>query len=215
MTFFAPERTSGPQVSGPPIRRPPQAQGWAGRDVILVLLWAGFFVGLYVWWRDTPAASLNNRGELLIAAGRILGLAAGYLLLLVVLVRSRVGLLERLVGAETLSRWHRDFGGVLVVTVLAHAALILLGYAVLDDVAWLRELGVLMDEYEDMTSAVVAVAILVGIGLLAIRAIRAAMPYELWKLLHLSSYLVLLLAYGHQFADGQQLFRPGLGRTYW
>ena len=215
MTFFAPDQTSGSRTSGPPIRRPPRAQGWAGRDVILVLLWVGFGVGLYVWWRDTPAASLNNRGELLIAAGRILGLAAGYLLLLVVLVRSRVGVLERLVGAETLSRWHRDFGGVLVVTVLAHASLILVGYAVLDDVAWLRELGVLMNEYEDMTSAVVAVCLLVGIGLLAIRGIRAALPYELWKLLHLSSYLVLLLTYGHQFADGQQLFRPGLGRTYW
>ena len=72
-----------------------------------------------------------------------------------------------------------------------------------------------MNEYEDMTSAVVAVGILVGIGLLAIRAVRTVMPYELWKFLHLSTYVVLLLSYGHQFADGQQLFRPGPARTYW
>jgi predicted ferric reductase len=72
-----------------------------------------------------------------------------------------------------------------------------------------------MAEYEDMTSAVVATAILVAVGLLAVRAVRAALPYELWKVLHAASYLVLLLSYGHQFADGQQLFRPGLGRYLW
>ncbi len=72
-----------------------------------------------------------------------------------------------------------------------------------------------MVEYEDMTSAVVAVCILVAVGLLAIRAIRTVLPYELWRFLHLSSYLVLLLGYGHQFANGQQLFRPGPARDYW
>ena len=33
--------------------------------------------------------------------------------------------------------------------------------------------------------------------------------------LHLSSYLVLLLGFGHQFSHGQQLFRPGPVRTGW
>ena len=72
-----------------------------------------------------------------------------------------------------------------MLAVLGHAALILVGYAVLDDLGWLAELGVLMDEYEDMTTAVVAVGILVAIGLLAIRAVRTVLPYELWKFLHL------------------------------
>ena len=37
------------------------------------------------------------------------------------------------------------------------------------------------------------------------------MPYELWFYLHTTSYLVLLLSYGHQFADGQEL-TGGFGR---
>ena len=32
--------------------------------------------------------------------------------------------------------------------------------------------------------------------------VRNALPYELWNFLHLSSYLVLLLGFGHQFANG-------------
>jgi ferredoxin-NADP reductase len=46
---------------------------------------------------------------------------------------------------------------------------------------------------------------------LAIRAIRRRMRYEVWHVLHLSGYLVLLLSYGHQFADGADLvFRQEL-----
>jgi predicted ferric reductase len=170
---------------------------------------------LAFWWLDTPAQSINNRGELLIAGGRITGLVAGYVLLVQVFLRSRVGLLERWVGTELLARWHRDFGFVLVVSVLAHTSLILVGYSILDSVGLVPELQILMAEYEDLTSAVVAVCVLVAVGLLAIRAIRTVLPYELWKLLHLASYAVLLLGYGHQFANGQQLFRPGYARDFW
>ena len=33
--------------------------------------------------------------------------------------------------------------------------------------------------------------------------------------MHLSSYLILLLGYGHQFADGQELVEGGFGYWYW
>jgi predicted ferric reductase len=60
----------------------------------------------------------------------------------------------------------------------------------------------------------VATALLVGIGLLGVRTLRQALPYELWYYLHLASYAVLLFSYGHQFANGQELM-PGAGRTFW
>src|SRR5215831_19216751 len=158
MSFFAPAPPGGPRTAGPPLRRPPRAGGYLGRDLVAVTVYLGLIVSVALWWLDTPAKSLNNRGELLIAAGRITGLAAGYLLLVTVLLRSRVGLLERFIGSEALGRWHREMGGALVLAILGHAALILVGYAALDDLPWLRELHVLMTEYEDMTSAIVAVA---------------------------------------------------------
>jgi predicted ferric reductase len=197
------------------LRRPPD-RGWRGASTLFAALaWAGLAIALLAWWNDTPAGSINNRGELFVHAGRLTGLIAGYTLLVQVLLRSRVSFVERVVGTERITRWHRDLGAVLLVTVLAHAALILVGYAIVDRTGLFAELNTLMTEYEDMTSAVVATVLLVLVGLLAVRTVRAVMPYELWKLLHLASYLVLLLSYGHQFANGQQLFRPGLGRYLW
>lgn len=128
---------------------------------------------------------------------------------------SRLPLLERWVGGERIARLHRDVGATLLVAVLAHAALILVGYADLEDNSVLTEAGVLLRDHEDMVSAFAAAGILVLVGLTGIRAIRTALPYELWHALHLSSYAVLLLGFGHQFSNGAQLFRPGPVRTGW
>jgi predicted ferric reductase len=54
----------------------------------------------------------------------------------------------------------------------------------------------------------------VTVVLPAARAMRRLLPYELWHFLHLSSYAILFLAYGHQFANGEQLV-TGWGRLYW
>jgi predicted ferric reductase len=66
-----------------------------------------------------------------------------------------------------------------------------------------------------MLSAAIATVLLVGTGLLGIRALRQAMPYEMWHLLHLTTYLILLLGYGHQFANGEQLGSAGVARYGW
>ena len=151
----------------------------------------------------------------LIEAGRITGMTAGYVLLLQVLLMSRVGWLDRRVGAGDLVAWHRDLGFALTVLVLAHMVLLVLGLSAYDEKSVIAESLAMMRTYEDMTSAFVATGILVGIALLAIRVVRAAVPYELWYYLHLSTYAVLLLSYGHQFAVGRELVGGSPGYWLW
>jgi predicted ferric reductase len=73
----------------------------------------------------------------------------------------------------------------------------------------------LLTRYEDMLSAFLATVLLVGTGLLGIRALRRALSYEVWYHLHLATYLILLLGYGHQFASGQELVEAGFSRYFW
>ena len=103
----------------------------------------------------------------------------------------------------------------MLITILAHASLITVGYAYADRVGFVSELGTILTEYEDMVTAFLAAGMLVCIGLLSIRGLRRALPYELWYFLHLTAYLALLLGFAHQFSNGQELFKPGLGRTLW
>ncbi|MEH1098776.1 ferredoxin reductase family protein [Micromonospora sp. CPCC 205561] len=193
----------------------PPRRGPGGRRLLAVLLVGGLLASVLPWWLDTPAGSLRSTAATVTAAGRITGLIAGYLLLVQVLMMSRLRVLEHWVGGERIARWHRDVGATLLVAVLAHVSLILVGYADLEDNSVLTEAGVLLRDHEDMVSAFAAAGILVLVGLTSVRAIRTALPYELWHALHLSSYAVLLLGFGHQFSNGAQLFRPGPVRTGW
>ncbi|MEU8263381.1 ferric reductase-like transmembrane domain-containing protein [Micromonospora sp. NPDC048999] len=190
-------------------------RGPGGRRALTALFWLGLVAAVLPWWLDTPAGSLTDTTELLTAAGRITGLVAGYLLLVQVLMMSRLGVLERWAGGERLSRVHRDLGATLLVAVLAHLALLVVGYAGLERKSIFREVGSLLGDYADMVSAFVAAGIMVAVGVTAVRAVRRRLPYELWYHLHLVSYLALLLGYGHQFSNGAQLYEPGPVRTGW
>ena len=113
------------------LARLPVAPGSAAagnRLFILIMFWVTLAVSVELWWADT-GASISGPGGVLIAAGRITGMAGGFLLLAQVLMMSRVAWLEQWIGAHDLLIWHRFLGAFLVVLVPAHAVFLIFGYA--------------------------------------------------------------------------------------
>jgi predicted ferric reductase len=196
---------SGAHVVVPPSR--------TFKAVFVANFWLGLAVALGVWWLNTPSGSVQSTADALIEVGRVTGLVSGYALLVQVLLMSRLGLLERNVSANDIIRWHREMGATVIITVLAHVAFLLAGYAAQDNAPIVSETLLVLRTYQDIVSAFVATGILAGIGLLAVRAVRAIVSYEVWHFLHLATYAVLLLSYGHQFALGRDLAGPG--RAFW
>lgn len=192
---------------------PDRVDGGA-RVFLKLLFWFAGIVSVELWWLDTPSHSVHGTVAILGAGARIAGMIAGYLLLVQILLMSRVGWLERWIGAHDLLVWHRRLGATLLVAVLAHVVFITVGYAKGAGISPLAQTKLLWTTYEDMISAYVATGILVAIALMAIRSVRRRLPYELWYYLHLGSYLVLLLSYGHQFL-GPDLMANGFGRWFW
>jgi predicted ferric reductase len=212
MTASRQQRPAG-SLAAPAAR--PVEHNSAGRFLLRTLFWGGFALALLPWWLGTKAGTIDTTAEVFQSAGRVTGLIAGYLLLVQVILMSRIAVLERWIGARHLGLWHRELGGSVLITILAHASLITVGYAYADRVGFVSEIGTILAEYEDMVTAFLAAGMLVCIGLLSIRGLRRALPYELWYFLHLTAYLALLLGFAHQFSNGQELFKPGLGRTLW
>ena len=182
-----------------------------GRVVLVAVFWLGLAVAVVPWWQDTPAGSVAGVAPTLTEVGRLAGIVGGYLLLAQFVLMSRISRLERWAGGNLVLRWHRDVGASLVVMVVMHVVFILLGYANANQASLPTQTWRIVTTYE----AVVATAILLALVLLAARAVRRVLPYEVWYLVHMSSYLVLLLIYGHQFADGEQFLPAGFGRRYW
>jgi predicted ferric reductase len=210
-------RPQAPDIAEPTDR--PPAEAVAGNRLLTILLFVGgLATSVALWVFDTQPGAINDSATLLIAAGRITGLIGGYLLFIQLLMMSRVSWLEEWVGARDLLRWHRWLGTSLLVFVLAHIVFIVFGYALQSDTPVVAQTWTVITTFEDMISATIATGLLVAVGLLAIRQVRKRLPYELWHLLHLAGYAVLLLGYGHQVAVGADLsgrfasvFWPGLG----
>jgi predicted ferric reductase len=199
----------------PPVDDRPPAEATSGNRLLTVLLFfAGLATSLSLWLFETEAGTVGDLPTLMLAAGRILGLAAGYVLFIQLLMMSRVSWLEEWVGSRDLLKWHRWLGTSLVVTVLAHAVFIIYGYALTAETPIVEQGVTIITSLPDMMSALIATGILVFISLISIRALRTRLPYELWHLIHLAGYAVLLLGYGHQVATGANLGGP-YAKIFW
>ena len=180
--------------------------------MLLCALVAGAVTVVWLWWRGTPARTLNGPGEALTAAGRVSGLLGGYLLLVEVMLMSRIPWLERRIGSDWVAAAHRALGGYLVSVLVAHTVLIVAGYAVTAHVGMASETARVVLDEPDVLMATVALALLVGVGWLSARAVRRRLAYETWYYLHLYAYLAVLLAFAHQLAVGAQFTDDRIAR---
>src|ERR1700761_8176830 len=203
------ERRSAPVAPPFPPSRPAAREGAcdgaparrrAAPTIVLLVITGGLLAVLALWWSDTP--SVHGLGDYLTGAGRILGLMAGYGVVVLVALMARLPPLERGIGSNRLARWHAMGGRYVVTIIVAHALLITWGYAVTAHAGLISEGGPLLTSYPDVLMATVAGLLFVAVGLVSARAARRRMAYETWYYLHFYTYLAIALAFSHQFADG-------------
>ena len=185
----------------------------AGRVVVLTAIGLGAVAVAALWWSSTP--SVSGPGDWITGAGRILGLLAGYGVVVLVALMARLPPLERGVGADRLARWHAMGGRYVVSLVVAHVLLIIWGYAITAHVGVASQAGTLLTSYPDVLMATVAGLLLLGIGLVSARAARRRMSYETWYYLHFYTYLAIALAFSHQFAVGASFVSSLPARAAW
>jgi predicted ferric reductase len=180
------------------------------------VLWGialGAVAVLALWWQDTT--SPHGLGAWLTGAGRILGLLAGYGVVVLVALMARLPPLERGVGTDRLARWHAMGGRYVVSIVVAHGLLIVWGYAVTARTNVISESGTLLTQYADVLMATVAGFLLLGVGIVSMRAARRRIRYETWYYLHFYTYLAIALAFSHQFANGASFVNSLAARFWW
>ena len=160
-------------------------------------------------------SGLQAPGGWLIAAGRLTGLVGTYAMLIVVLLAGRVPVLERTLGQDRLTRWHRKLAPWSLVLIAAHGALITAGYAQSARTGVLHQFGLLLRTYPGILATTVAFGLLMAAGVTSARIARRRMRYETWWAVHLYTYLALALSFSHQLATGASFVGHPLTRTFW
>ena len=180
----------------------------------VVLANAGVIVFLWVHGGNVTARSA---GDVLTSAARLTGLLSAYLALVQVLLLARIPAVERLVGFDRLSVWHRWNGHACLDLVLAHVVFSVWGYALLDRYSIPKEISTMLGGgiYPGMITATVGTVLLVGVVVTSVVIVRRRLRYEWWHAVHLLAYAGIALAWFHQIPTGNELVLDTVAADYW
>ncbi|PRZ41061.1 putative ferric reductase [Antricoccus suffuscus] len=185
------------------------------RTVAWSLTVASLIGVVVLWLTNSGLPSTSLPGSTTTALGRVTGLLASDLLLIQVLTMARVPWLERAIGRDRLTRWHRWAGFSSFNLMIAHIILVTVGYAQSSATNVLAQSWDFVVNYPGVLLAVAGTLALVMVVATSLRAARRRMRYESWHLLHLYAYVGAGLALPHQLWTGQDFTSSTTVSIFW
>jgi predicted ferric reductase len=168
----------------------------------------------FFWWRGSSLEAQTLHGILTII-GRYTGLVSAYAALWQMLLIGRVPVLKQALGMEKEFYFHRWNGYITIASLIAHLVFLTVGYAMAGNIDLWTQLIDFIFNYDDVYNATVGAVLMVGLGGMSAVIIRKHLKYETWYLVHLTSYLAIILAFAHQLSTGGDFIRqPGFA-IYW
>jgi predicted ferric reductase len=150
----------------------------------------------------------------LLTVAKFFGLHTALIMMLQLLLVARLPWLDRRLGMDRLTAWHRWVGFTLFWTVLLHATFILTGYAELGG----SSVWAAAKSLAGVTASLlgmIAAGIIVTIAALSIRFARRRLGYETWHALHLLLYAAVGIGLVHQFLEATTFPNSGPANAYW
>ncbi len=183
------------------------------------IFWAAVAVNggvmIWLWLRDGGITQVHTASDLWTSAGRITGLLGAYLALLQVLLLARLPPLERQIGFDRLTVWHRRNGKLTIYLVVAHVVLITIGYAGGAHLSVGSQFSSFLSSYPGMITATVGTALMISVVFTSLVIVRRRLPYEAWYGLHITVYAGIYLAYLHQIPSGNEFILKTAQSDWW
>ncbi|MFI5797650.1 ferric reductase-like transmembrane domain-containing protein [Streptomyces sp. NPDC051677] len=151
----------------------------------------------------------------LVVIGRFAGLYGALLMAFQLLLVARLPWLDRRIGMDRLTNWHRWTGFGLLWTLVGHVVFITFGYAESSSMNPVSQLVDLAETVEGVFRAVVALVLILVIGGVSARWARRRLAYETWHFIHLYTYVAVVLAFTHQVAVGTTFTASSAATAYW
>ncbi|MBV8597845.1 MAG: ferredoxin reductase family protein [Actinobacteria bacterium] len=172
---------------------------------------------VWLWWHGGNVTKVHSQGEFLTSIARITGLLGAYLALLQVLLLARLRPLERLVGFDRLTVWHRWNGHACLYLILAHVFFSIWGYADMDRITVGKEIPTMIwhGHYPGMIVATVGTFLFVAVVFSSIVVVRRRLDYRWWYALHFTAYAAIALGWFHQIPTGNELVLDTTAQYYW
>ncbi len=152
--------------------------------------------------------------SIVLAVAKYFGVHAALIMMVQLLLVARIPWLDRRLGMDRLTAWHRWVGFALLWTVVTHATLIVVGYATLYSMTlsatWLSLVGVTAS-----LLGIAAATVIVLVAITSMRYVRRRLPYERWHAVHLGLYAAVTLALLHQMFEVSTFTASPWAEAYW
>jgi predicted ferric reductase len=149
-----------------------------------------------------------------LTVAKFFGLHAALIMMVQLMLVARLPWLDRRLGMDRLTVWHRWTGFALLWTIVTHATLVVVGYARLDDLPVFRTFLGLAGVVASLLG-MCAAAVIVVVAASSVRYARRRMRYETWHAIHISLYAAILLALIHQMLEGTTFASSPAAAAYW
>nr|BFE71798.1 hypothetical protein GCM10020092_050990 [Actinoplanes digitatis] len=177
-----------------------------------LVLWT--VVGVNVLIVETVFLTAEPAKNAILGFGKWLGLHLALIMILQLILVARLPWLDRRIGMDRLTSWHRWTGFTLFWLVLLHPTFILLGYASEYNSTPLTEFNNLKGQMPVLLGMLAAGIVLVAAGL-SVRAARRRLSYEAWHAVHVCLYVAVVFGLIHQLTEVSTFTSSAFARAYW
>ena len=178
-----------------------------------VVLWTFLVVNLAIV-ELMVATNARPASNPLQSTGRFLGMHLAFVMALQLLLIARLPFLDRRIGMDNLTSWHRWTGFTLCWLALLHPVFVILAFARLDKASFLTTAGTLTGQVPVLLG-LIAVGLIVVVALVSVRAARRRLSYEAWHAIHMVVYAVIVLGLIHQVYEGSSFTTNTVTKAYW
>ncbi len=178
-------------------------------------LLANLFMVIWGWWAGSHGLFSSDTAGLLLAFGRLTGLLGVFCVLLEFVLIGRPVWLERFIGFDRLANWHHLNGFLALSFIFLHPILLGFSYAIDAKTSFLLQMVDFFQHFEGVNLAFISLFIFLTAVVLSVQLIKKRFKYETWHWVHLSIYLAVFLAFGHQLKNGGDLLSNKLFSLYW
>lgn len=169
----------------------------------------------WFWWHGSHL-ELGTLHGVLTVLGRLAALVSAYAALWQLLLIGRMPIIKQAFGMGEELNLHRWNGYAAILLLLAHIILTTVGYALTVHVNIWHQFVDFIINYEGILAATVGSVLMIGLVVLSVAIVRRQLKYETWYLVHLSSYLAIILGFSHQLSTGSDLLKqPGFVIYWW
>ena len=184
-------------------------------DSLQILSVASVAIVIAIFLADGGAARFDTPADAFTSLGIVAGLVGTDLLLVMLVLAARLPPIDRAFGHDQAMAVHQSLGKPALYLILAHAFLLVTGYALAENVNVFVEVWNMFATLPDMPFAFLGLALMIGVVVTSLVVVRRKFRYEAWHAVHALAYLSVLVAIPHQLSVGGLLSEGANARYYW